>query len=160
MKKFFKYFFISFAISYIIFLLFFQFTYDKSLPYSFWVKNYNLEKTYKYGDYVKFKLDKPDNFIGERIMVKEIKCRAGQTLTKYKDEFFCNGQKLGKALKKAKDGRDLPVWNIKEVVIPEGQFYVSGEHERSYDSRYYGLIKETQVTGKLYPVRKIIEGVF
>jgi conjugal transfer pilin signal peptidase TrbI len=47
-------------------------------------------------------------------------------------------------------GRDLPV--IKEQIIPEGQFFVIGTVPRTYDSRYWGLVDEKQVTGQAYPL--------
>jgi len=42
-------------------------------------------------------------------------------------------------------GRLLPV--IQSQIIPEGKYFVYTEHERSFDSRYWGLVDESQVIG-------------
>jgi len=47
-------------------------------------------------------------------------------------------------------GRPLPV--IKPQVIPEGKLFVSSPHIRSYDSRYWGLVDESWITGRAYPL--------
>ncbi len=57
--------------------------------------------------------------------------------------------KIGKPKRKAKDGR--PLTPIKPGIIPSGMVFVSGEHERSFDSRYeeLGLIPEKDLQGRL-----------
>jgi type IV secretory pathway protease TraF len=46
--------------------------------------------------------------------------------------------------------RPLPM--IHSMVIPEGKYFVVGETERSYDSRYWGLVDASWVVGRAYPV--------
>jgi conjugal transfer pilin signal peptidase TrbI len=57
--------------------------------------------------------------------------------------------KIGKPKRKAKDGRLLTP--LKPGIIPQGRVFVSGEHERSFDSRYeeLGLIPEKDLQGRL-----------
>ncbi len=47
-------------------------------------------------------------------------------------------------------GRSLPM--IDEMVIPEGKYFVSGTEDRTFDSRYWGLINEEQVIGQAFPM--------
>lgn len=47
-------------------------------------------------------------------------------------------------------GKPLPI--IAEGKIPYGKFFVSSEAVRSYDSRYWGLVSESDVIGKAYPI--------
>jgi hypothetical protein len=47
-------------------------------------------------------------------------------------------------------GRPLPM--IHSMIIPEGKYFVIGETERSYDSRYWGLVDASWVVGRAYPV--------
>ncbi|MEW6601890.1 MAG: S26 family signal peptidase [Nitrospirota bacterium] len=47
-------------------------------------------------------------------------------------------------------GKPLPV--IQAQVIPEGKFFAVGTVERTYDSRYWGLVDEKQVIGQAYPL--------
>lgn len=53
------------------------------------------------------------------------------------------------AVEKDTFGRDIPL--VKEQIIPEGKFFVIGTVPRTYDSRYWGLVDEKQVTGQAYP---------
>lgn len=39
-----------------------------------------------------------------------------------------------------------------ESVIPAGKYYMQATHERSYDSRYWGVIAENQLMGRAYPI--------
>lgn len=57
--------------------------------------------------------------------------------------------KIGKPKKQSKDGRILTP--LKPGAIPEGMIFVSGEHERSFDSRYeeLGLIPAKDLQGRL-----------
>lgn len=57
--------------------------------------------------------------------------------------------KIGKPKKQSKDGRVLTP--IKPGVIPKGMFFISGEHERSFDSRYeeFGLVSAKNLQGRL-----------
>jgi conjugal transfer pilin signal peptidase TrbI len=56
---------------------------------------------------------------------------------------------IGKPKKRPKDGRILTP--IKPRVVPKGMVFVSGEHERSFDSRYeeMDLISEKNFQGRL-----------
>jgi conjugal transfer pilin signal peptidase TrbI len=54
------------------------------------------------------------------------------------------------AVEKDTLGRDLPL--IEEQTIPERKFFVIGTVPRTYDSRYWGLVDENQVTGQAYPL--------
>ena len=47
-------------------------------------------------------------------------------------------------------GRPLPM--IRSMVIPEGKYLVVGGTERSYDSRYWGLVDASWVVGRAHPV--------
>jgi len=47
-------------------------------------------------------------------------------------------------------GRLMPV--IQSQVIPEGKYFVYTDHERSFDSRYWGLVDESQVIGTGIPL--------
>lgn len=47
-------------------------------------------------------------------------------------------------------GRPLPITS--DMVIPEGKYFVVGAVERSFDSRYWGLIDENQVIGEAFPM--------
>ncbi len=49
-------------------------------------------------------------------------------------------------------GRSLPM--IEEMVIPEGKYFVTGTEDRTFDSRYWGLINEQQVIGQAFPFYK------
>jgi type IV secretory pathway protease TraF len=47
-------------------------------------------------------------------------------------------------------GRPLPV--IKSTVIPSGSYFAYSPVIRSYDSRYWGLVRKHEILGKAYPI--------
>ena len=63
-----------------------------------------------------------------------------------------NGEQLASLTVYGRDtsGRPLPM--IHSMDVPEGKYFVIGETERSYDSRYWGLVDASWVVGRAYPV--------
>jgi len=47
-------------------------------------------------------------------------------------------------------GRPLPL--IEKQTIPAGYYYLYSPVARSYDSRYWGLVKKIEILGKAYPI--------
>ena len=41
---------------------------------------------------------------------------------------------------------------MREIVIPEGEIFALGTLEGSYDSRYWGNVKEEQIIGRAFPI--------
>lgn len=61
-----------------------------------------------------------------------------------------NGPLTYEVIEKDSLGRELPM--IEEMVIPEGKYFVTGTEDRTFDSRYWGLIDEKQVIGQAFPL--------
>jgi len=61
-----------------------------------------------------------------------------------------NGTQVFEAFEKDTSGRELPM--IEEGRIPGGKYFVSSPAVRSYDSRYWGLVDESEIIGKAYPI--------
>lgn len=51
-----------------------------------------------------------------------------------------------------KDSRGQSLPAINSQTIPPGKFFVSTPAQRSFDSRYWGLIDEKAILGKAYPI--------
>ena len=145
---------------------------QECFPYRFWLirKGVIPER----GEYVAFKNHKVDGRAtwikiisgkeGDRVEVIELsdkeRFRAfsdeiGRELT-IKGYVFLhsidslNGSEVFEAFEKDTKGRDLPM--IEEGRIPEGKYFVSSPAVRSYDSRYWGLVDESEIIGKAYPI--------
>ena len=84
--------------------------------------------------------------------IKQIYCVPGDVIVRKGRWFYCNGKKIAYALEKTKKGQPLSPWGIRKIVIPEGYFFVKGKSRRSYDSRYYGLISKSRITGCYKPL--------
>ncbi len=61
-----------------------------------------------------------------------------------------NSSQVFEVFEKDTKGRDLPM--IEEGRIPKGKYFVSSPAVRSYDSRYWGLVDESEIIGKAYPI--------
>jgi len=61
-----------------------------------------------------------------------------------------DGSEVFEAFEKDTRGKNLAI--IEEGKIPKGKYFVSSPAVRSYDSRYWGLIDESDIIGKAYPI--------
>lgn len=78
-------------------------------------------------------------------LTKRVACVAGEYLKYENGQHFCNGEWLGRTLKETRDGVPLTgfAW---DGPIPAGKAYLAGENERSFDSRYFGLVDVAALT--------------
>ena len=86
-------------------------------------------------------------------MLKRVACSAGQHLKAdaTNREYYCDGKYLARA--KTHSAKGVPVQNfLFDGLIPEGKFFALAPHIDSYDSRYYGLVDTSSVTGVFYPL--------
>lgn len=68
------------------------------------------------------------------------------------ERVFVNGKPLsGPARKRDSQGRPMQRYRYSGVV-PQGMVFVLGDTPGSFDSRYYGLIRTTDITNTLHPI--------
>lgn len=127
------------------------------------------------GDYVVLSIPN-DPIIKGRYITKKVVCKEGQVLKIINDDYFCDDNYIGKAVKTTKDGHPVKPYNpcltkdmhlsdyvtytvrsvdlasICEYKIPQGYYFVAGTHPRSYDSRYFGLVTKKEIVTKAKPV--------
>lgn len=49
-------------------------------------------------------------------------------------------------------GRPIPQLALSDVYLKPGEYFVTGEHERSFDSRYFGAVPRIEIASVLVPV--------
>lgn len=128
---------------------------DISLPYSIWLKGDKSDQYIK-GSYV---MSYP---IGTRkikydYIIKQISCVAGDKLIIKKDRetknMFCNDKLIGEVLSEDRTGKKIESFMISdELIIPNGYYFLSGTHKRSYDSRYFGVVDIEKIIIEVYPL--------
>lgn len=107
-----------------------------------WIEGGRVNK----GDYVLFETQHPIINEGRRShLTKQVACVAGELLYFDGETFSCNGQALGGVVRATSDGRAIDVVTFNGT-IPDGKVFVMGNHPRSFDSRYLGLLDVAQVT--------------
>ncbi|MDQ5988239.1 MAG: hypothetical protein CSYNP_03997 [Syntrophus sp. SKADARSKE-3] len=105
----------------------------------------------KRGDYVTFTIsDRITEFKPTKVS-KKIVCVGGDVLTVAGDQYYCNGISIGTAKDRDMKGQKTTrfQWNGR---IPDDSLFVTGTHKDSYDSRYFGFIKTTDILAILYPI--------
>ena len=142
----------AFSIGLFISILFLQITRDTSLSYNVWVV-YKKPVEFQKGDYVMFKYLKEDRYIYGKKLIKRITCVPGEYLKRINNAFYCNDIRIADVIMYDKSGNKLPDW-FYDGKIPDGYYFVQGTHERSYDSRYFGLIKYEEIQKKAFPITK------
>jgi conjugal transfer pilin signal peptidase TrbI len=103
--------------------------------------------------FVLFPLSHPYFKNGKReLATKVVRCVPGEDLVVTESrEYFCEGEFLGRAFEKDSKGTVLP-WFRWNGSVPEGKLFVLGQHERSFDGRYFGFVDEAKVLGRAYPL--------
>ena len=75
----------------------------------------------------------------------------GDTLRTQGREFYLNGERI--AVASEHDSKGVAVSSFRfDGVIPAGSYFVLGEGERSYDSRYWGFVRKSWVVGRGFPL--------
>ena len=67
------------------------------------------------------------------------------------NEVYINGQSVGRGFGIDRYGQRIELAPLPEI-IPEGEYYVALPHPRSFDSRYYGLIRRANILGRVTPL--------
>lgn len=124
-----------------------------SLPYRFWWRSDLPDQSaIGPGTYLAFKKIHPWTDAKEQtLMVKLVKCGPGQELSMNGLNYYCDGQWLGEAITKDSKGRDLNPQTLTGV-IPPGHYFMSGQHPRSFDSKYYGLVSYEELELHVKPI--------
>jgi len=97
------------------------------------------------GDYVRVQVFSPILSNEPSLLTKQITCDSGQSIVLTGGVFECDGQPLCSFVTKTRDGRPLQPW-LAAGEIPEGLAFIMGSHERSFDSRYLGLVEKKDMT--------------
>jgi signal peptidase I len=97
-------------------------------------------------DYVVFEYNKINykNYHRGKLFIKKIGCDSGQHLLVQDHKAVCDGRIIATMLKKNEEGEVLPNYSYNGV-IPSSKFFALGEHPRSFDSRYFGLLDKAQI---------------
>jgi len=124
-----------------------EFSFDNSLPYSLWIT----KKPFRDERYVKF--IPPKNEYTEHIsyMIKEISCDEGMLLEKIGDIFYCNKKPIAKISPIDSNGKKLKSFSYNGL-IPKDNYFVTGTHPKSYDSRYFGFVDKSNITRGVSPL--------
>jgi signal peptidase I len=97
--------------------------------------------TFRYQGQEKYKYKKNDYF------TKEVSCISGDVLVSKDNKYYCNKKYLGEVKKFDLDLKPIKPF-IFNGIIPENKIFVLGEHEFSFDSRYFGFVDNHDIVGK------------
>ena len=140
-----------------------------SMPQKLWLTHVG-DRQLQRNDYVVFKfhdfrMKNPDDV---EYVVKQVGGVAGDAIivkrcTSYTEHGLCPNK--ANLIYFLPDGEVYPVFNIlsgnhftpltnKNLLIPQGCYFVHGQHQPTFDSRYkeFGLVCNNQIYGKSYPL--------
>jgi len=105
------------------------------------------------GGYVLFEKDLTE--IGGKTqekIIKRVVCAEGSVLQHQGRDYYCNGEWLGHAKERSRDGKPTVPF-VYDGKIPPGKLFVMGTHTDSYDSRYFGFVDTKEaVRAIVYPL--------
>ena len=85
-------------------------------------------------------------------MVKVVRGRPGDEVSVFTDRVEVNGAVVGHGLYHAETLEVAPDRFVRSVVVQNGEYWVMGESNDSFDSRYWGTVKEEQIIGSAHRV--------
>lgn len=113
-----------------------------------------LDKTMmpKHGEIAYFYPPKGNLYPEQMQFGKYVAGSPGDVVTIEDRKFFINGHYIGYAFPSTTSGEPLEM--SEPGVIPAGYYFMWGEHEQSYDSRYadIGWIHESSIVGRLHRI--------
>ncbi len=110
------------------------------------------EKNIK-NDFVVFSYEKKEykTYKKGKKFIKKIGCDSGDILTIKDSQVYCNNRLIATSFFKNKEGELLPQFDFNGIV-PDNSFFALGEHPKSFDSRYFGLVDKKDI---LFTARRI-----
>jgi signal peptidase I len=101
----------------------------------------------KSNDYVIFKYNSIDykSYHKDKLFIKKVGCDSGQHLSVKDHKVVCDKKIIATVFEKNGEGDILPSFYY-DGIIPDNKFFALGEHVRSFDSRYFGLVEKIQIT--------------
>lgn len=89
-----------------------------------------------------------------QLFLKRIAALEGETfnIDLDKSAFYANGRYLGQIYTTDGTGKEMPIYNIGEKIVPKGYFLPYGMNPKSYDGRYTGYVPTENIYFKLVPV--------
>ena len=85
-------------------------------------------------------------------MLKRVLALPGQTVCRKGLTISVDAIEMGEALSRDRRGRPLPVWQGCRVVGADEVFLMNWQSEDSLDGRYFGLVPQSSVIGKVLPM--------
>jgi conjugal transfer pilin signal peptidase TrbI len=139
----------SFAL---LFNLYFGFAVNltNSLPYKLFV--INKISTPSVGHYISFKAPLESGLPADTIITKKVLAGPGDIVNIKNNDFYINNKWVARAKTLSLKGEPLVLGP--EGKLEQGQYYVSGQHPDSLDSRYQkmGWINNEQIVAVAYPI--------
>lgn len=86
-----------------------------------------------------------------RRVIKRIACTARRELNVIGHDFYCDGREIAVAKDFSLKGKELPRF-LYNGEIPSDAVFVTGQHRDSFDSRYFGFVRKTEVKAIAYPL--------
>ena len=75
----------------------------------------------------------------------------GDTLRTQGREFYLNGERVAVASKHDSKGTAVTSFEF-DGIIPADSYFVLGDAEKSYDSRYWGFVRKSWIVGRGFPL--------
>lgn len=123
------------------------------LPADFYMIDHS-DKSIKTGELIAFNMPKSVRFIPENERVIKIVAGVGGDKLKVTMDGVYNGDKFFEAnARRISKKYNIPSILIeKELIIPEGEVFLIGQTNHSWDSRFWGTVKLNSVIGKTYAI--------
>lgn len=123
----------------------------RCLPWSVFIVKSEVPRVIKPGDLVQYRTGKVGHGFDGLIAVKMVGAVPGDRVEIRDDELFINGQTRDR-LWLIKTLRAKPGQFDRSFVVPPGEYLMLGTSRESFDSRYWGTVKQEQLLGSAIPV--------
>lgn len=123
----------------------------RCLPWSVFIVKTEVPKVIMSGDLVQYRTGKVGHGFDGLIAVKMVGAIPGDKVEIRNDSLFINGQARGR-LWLIKSLQAKPGQFDRSFVVPSGEYVMLGTSRESFDSRYWGTVKQEQLLGTAIPI--------
>lgn len=85
-------------------------------------------------------------------LIKPVMAHEADTICRWNDAVFVNGDKIGAALPTDRAHRPLPRWQGCLTLSPKQVFVMNPSVPHSFDGRYFGPIERHLIMGRAHPI--------
>jgi conjugal transfer pilin signal peptidase TrbI len=128
---------------------------ETCLPFRVYLYSKVGDEPLKPGDYVSFHMDERGSpfFHNGQTFIKKVAASAGDTIEIKGGFVYINGKAVKAVSKHNAEKMRKQIKDFdRKLTLKEGEYWAMASHPNSFDSTYWGVLHQSQIIGKAFPI--------